>query len=221
MTSTNRLAMVCAVAAITALIFLVALAFGENATPCPSGDVLLSPRVMDLWTWGSSLIEPHRAIYAVDVDGVAVGKTMTVPSGDGTAAIIMHIYGDYPNTPEDEGLEAGEIFWFIYNYGDGYCADIRLATPPRFENFGCIELIETAALPTTPCPQIRILPPGDITGDGTLSVLDFVQLGSVVFRGADLVPGCDVTGDGQVTILDVARLADVVFRGGDPGVLRW
>lgn len=178
-----------------------------NASPCPSGDYLQSPRVMDLWVWQSPLLGRGDTVYAVDASGAVVGKTKTVGDGD-INSMLLHVYGDYPNTPEDEGLDAGEVCWLKYRYRDGTCGDVRMVERPRFMNFTSTEL--------------ELVAPGDLNADGVYDVLDYIAMVNVVFRGQEGVgPEHDVNGDNKADVLDVLLLGDVVFRGGDPGVLRW
>ena len=74
----------------------------------------------DFWSQNTTIssgipIQIGDVVTAKDTDGVICGVTTVGDAGTGEGDYFIHVYGDDPNTPEDEGAEDGDTITFFIN----------------------------------------------------------------------------------------------------------
>jgi len=135
-------------------------------------------------------------ITAKDPNGVICGLAYVGDAGTGEGDYFIHVNGDDPNTPEDEGAEEGDTISFFIN---GYPAKVTSGTPVW--NSGGSHKVSLSA------PALSF---GDVSGNGEVTAYDAAlvlqHIRGLITLSADQQDRGDVDGDQTLTANDATLI---------------
>ncbi len=202
------------------------------------------PYHMDVWSMSAhcqaDLIPVGTTICAMDARGALCGTTTVTTEGQ----FLIHVMGDDPQTPLDEGARDGEAFTlllsglcpmltpFAWVNGTSHQFDVTFpctcpSPPPSRHSVDSRETLAASSPPVTMPPTAGANEStyplssvhGDLNADGVIDVMDVIAEIEYVFAGGPSANPefiAEINGTDPIDVFDIVHLIDYAFSSGPP-----